>query len=78
MNRPIHKPKVVFLTYMLSGGGAERSLLEIFSSFDRRRFEPILWRLDPLNMYPGYLSKTTSSKEQYVIFITVFIHSRIA
>jgi glycosyltransferase involved in cell wall biosynthesis len=50
------RPMVVFLTHVLNGGGAERSLLEVFQALDRQRFNPLLWRLGALNEYPEYLA----------------------
>jgi glycosyltransferase involved in cell wall biosynthesis len=56
------RPKIVFLTNMLSGGGAERSLLETFRALDRQRFDRVLWRLEPLNVYPEYLTDPASTE----------------
>jgi len=56
------RPKIIFLTNMLSGGGAERSLLDIFKALDRRRFDPELWRLKPLNMYSKLLGASSATR----------------
>lgn len=55
------KTTIVFITKKLDGGGAERSLLEVFRALDRKHFAPELWRLDPLNLYPGYLFRSDST-----------------
>lgn len=56
------RPQIIFLANGLNGGGAERSLLEIFHAVDRQRFNPVLWRLGPLNMYPEYLTPADSTE----------------
>lgn len=53
---------VVFLTNSLHGGGAERSLLEVFHAVDRRIFDVSLWRLSQENFYPEYLSASSSTE----------------
>jgi len=56
------KITIVFLTKKLNGGGAERSLLDIFRVLNRKIFSPALWRLDSLNFYPEYLADTDSTE----------------
>jgi glycosyltransferase involved in cell wall biosynthesis len=56
------KITIVFLTKKLNGGGAERSLLEIFRVLNRKIFSPVLWRLDSLNFYPEYLANPDSTE----------------
>jgi len=61
-NMDVKRPKIIFLTNMLNCGGAERSLLEVFRALNRQRFDPIVWRLDPTNMYPEYFTAFDSTK----------------
>lgn len=53
---------MVFVTNALNGGGAERSLLEVYKHINRYAFAPDLWRLIGLNMYPDYIRNDPHSK----------------
>lgn len=44
---------MLFLLLSLEGRGAERVSLSLASHFDRRRFEPVLWVLQPTNDLQG-------------------------
>ncbi len=50
------KKKVLFFTYCISGGGAERTIRYILNNLDRERFEPVLCVVDPADSASGLIA----------------------